>query len=187
MAEEYVIGIDAGTGSVRAGIFDLQGQMVSYAQKEIRIWYPQENFVEQSSADIWAAVCHSVTEAIERGNLAPESVIAISFDATCSLVALDGEDQPVTVSPTGSREQNVIVWMDHRAVEQARRINSLGHEVLKYVGGSISPEQEPPKLLWLKENLPESWNRAAKFLDLADFLTYRSTGVDVRSLCTTVC
>jgi len=46
---------------------------------------------------------------------------------------------------------------------------------------------ETPKLRWLKRNLPDTWSRAGKFLDLADFLTYRSTGVDARSLCTVVC
>ena len=51
----------------------------------------------------------------------------------------------------------------------------------------MSPEMQSPKLLWLKERLPEAFSRAARFLDLPDFLTYRSTGIDVRSLCTTVC
>eukprot|EP01111_Echinosteliopsis_oligospora_P009280 TRINITY_DN2696_c0_g1_i4.p1 TRINITY_DN2696_c0_g1~~TRINITY_DN2696_c0_g1_i4.p1 ORF type:complete len:421 (+),score=119.90 TRINITY_DN2696_c0_g1_i4:561-1823(+) len=46
---------------------------------------------------------------------------------------------------------------------------------------------ETPKLLWLKENLPESWQRTSKYLDLSDFLSYRATGEDVRSLCTVVC
>ncbi len=47
-------------------------------------------------------------------------VRGIGFDATCSLVALDANDKPVTVSPTGKDEQNIIVWMDHRApTEQA--------------------------------------------------------------------
>src|SRR5262249_22291049 len=78
-------------------------------------------------------------------------------------------------------------WMDHRAVEQAARITAGRHDVLRYVGGVISPEMQTPKLLWLKEELPEAFARAAKFLDLPDFLTYRATGVDVRSLCTTVC
>lgn len=105
----------------------------------------------------------------------------------------------MTVSPSGDDQQNIILWMDHRAMEQVKKINATHHKVLDYVGGVVSPEMECPKLLWLKENLPSSWKRAAKFLDLADFLTYRhenvflsidycsSTGVDVRSLCTVVC
>ncbi len=185
--EEHVIGIDVGTGSVRAGIFNLTGKMISHSQKEIKIWCPEENFVEQSSDDIWSAVCFTVKDSLKRANLNPESIIGISFDATCSLVALDADDKPVSVSPTNNPEQNVIVWMDRRAIEQADGINSFGHDVLKYVGGKISPEQEPPKLLWLKDNKTDTWNKAAKFFDLADYLTYKSTGNDARSLCTTVC
>src|SRR5262249_7547531 len=119
--------------------------------------------------------------------LPPAAIGGIGFDATCSLVLLDAHDLPVSASATGRDEWNVIVWMDHRALEQAARINALGHAVLRYVGGVISPEMQTPKLLWLKEELPASFARAARFLDLPDFLTYRATGVDIRSLCTTTC
>lgn len=102
-------------------------------------------------------------------------------------VLLDKDNNPVTVSPTGKDEQNIILWMDHRAMEETHKINATKHEVLKYVGGLISPEMECPKLLWLKNNLPESWSRAARFLDLVDFLTFKATGDDTRSLCTVVC
>jgi FGGY-family pentulose kinase len=117
----------------------------------------------------------------------PEQIKGIGFDATCSLVVLDQHADPVSVSPTGEEEQDVIVWMDHRAMGQADRINATGHGVLQYVGGRMSPEMQAPKLLWLKENLPQTWRRAAMFLDLADFLTFQATGDDTRSLCTTVC
>ncbi len=103
------------------------------------------------------------------------------------MVLLDAEDRPVTVSGSGRDEQNVVVWMDHRALDQAARINTTGHRVLRYVGGTISPEMQTPKLLWLKEHLPASWRRAARFLDLPDFLAYRATGIDTRSLCTATC
>src|SRR6202042_2686300 len=83
--------------------------------------------------------------------------------------------------------QNVVVWMDHRATEQAARINATPHEVLRYVGGGVSPEMQTPKLLWIKEAPPRTWSRTRRFLDLPDFLVYRATGSDVRSLCTTVC
>ena len=87
----------------------------------------------------------------------PERVRGIGFDATCSLVALDAADRPVTVSPSGDDQRNVIVWMDHRAIDQASRISRTGHRVLRYVGGVMSPEMESPKLLWLREHLPETW------------------------------
>ncbi|HEX9657051.1 MAG TPA: FGGY-family carbohydrate kinase [Bacteroidota bacterium] len=193
MPQKYVIGVDVGTGSVRAGVFDIRGNMLAHAQHDIQIWRPQvydlaeEGFVEQSSEDIWSAACCSVRVALGNAGVTADQVAGISYDATCSLVALDARDQPVTVSPTGNPEQNIIVWMDHRAIKQAARINASKHKALRYVGGKISPEMEPPKLLWIKENLKESWNRTSKFLDLADFMTYRSAGIDVRSLCTTVC
>jgi FGGY-family pentulose kinase len=181
------IGIDVGTASARAGIFDDTGRMLATASREIEIWRPEADFVEQSSDNIWQACCRSVRSAMSEAGIEPGRVRGIGFDATCSLVALDSDDRPVTLSPTGEDEQNVIVWMDHRAIEQAERINALGHDVLKYVGGKISPEMETPKLLWLKENMPDTWRRTARFFDLPDFLTYRATGEDVRSLCSTVC
>ncbi|MCH7849683.1 MAG: FGGY-family carbohydrate kinase [Planctomycetes bacterium] len=181
------LGIDVGTGSARAGVFDHQGHLLGTSTHPIRMWRPQPDFVEQSSVDIWRACCTAVQAAVGQAAVSADQIRGIGFDATCSLVALDANDQPVSVSPTGNDERNVIVWMDHRAVEQAQRINATNHEVLRYVGGVISPEMQAPKLLWLKENLPQSWERAAMFFDLPDYLTYRATGDATRSLCTTVC
>lgn len=77
--------------------------------------------------------------------------------------------------------------MDHRAVAQAERINALGHAVLRYVGGRISPEMETPKILWLREKRPATFRAAWQCLDLADFLTWKSTGDLARSTCTVTC
>jgi FGGY-family pentulose kinase len=187
MSGELYLGIDVGTGSVRAGLFDCDGRRLGSASEPIQMWRPQEDFVEQSSEDIWAAAGRAVRAALKEAGASPEVVRGIGFDATCSLVALDVDDRPLTVSPTGSDEQNVIVWMDHRALDQTDRFNATGHRVLEYVGGRVSPEMQTPKLMWLKENLPETWQRTVRFLDLPDFLSYRATGDDTRSLCTTVC
>jgi FGGY-family pentulose kinase len=183
----YYLGIDVGTGSARAGIFDASGTMRGIGVEPIRIWRPQEDYVEQSSDDIWQACGGAVRAALAGAELESRQIRGIGFDATCSLVVLGEGDAPLTVSPTGDDRQNVIVWMDHRAVDQAARITATEHEVLRYVGGIISPEMEPPKLLWLKEHMPDTWKRAVRFFDLPDFLSYRATGVDTRSMCTTVC
>ena len=187
MSDRFFLGVDVGTGSARAGIFDANGKRAGTASHPIQLFRPQEDFVEHSSDDIWRAAGTAVRAALAEAGLKGTDIAGIGFDATCSLVALDKDDAPVTVSPTGKDDQNVIVWMDHRAADQARRINATHHDVLRYVGGVISPEMETPKLLWLKEHLRSSYDRAARFFDLPDFLVYRSTGVDVRSLCSTVC
>lgn len=187
MSDRFYLGIDVGTGSVRAGLFDAAGKRAGMGSHEIRIFRPEEDFVEQSSDDIWRAAGIAVRAALAEAGVAASAVRGIGFDATCSLVALGPNDEPITVSPTGRDEQNVIVWMDHRAMDQTRRINETKHGVLRYVGGLISPEMETPKLLWLKEKLRASFDRTARFLDLPDYLVYRATGNDARSLCTTVC
>jgi FGGY-family pentulose kinase len=185
--ERLYLGVDVGTSSVRAALFDAGGAMRGVAAHPIRLERPREDFAEQSSDDIWAACGAVVRAALMQASATPENVAGIGFDATCSLVALDAHDRPVTVSPTGDDTWNVVVWMDHRATAFAALINETHHEVLRYVGGVVSPEMQTPKLLWLKECLPGTWRRAARWLDLPDFLVYRATGVDVRSLCTTVC
>jgi FGGY-family pentulose kinase len=184
------VGIDVGTGSARAGIFDGRGRRLGMGTATLAIFRPEEDYVEQSSEDIWRACGHALRLAIKEAGFDDDDtarIAGIGFDATCSLVVLGPRDEPITVSPTGRDEQNVMVWMDHRAIDEARVINEGRHDVLKYVGGAISPEMEMPKLLWLKHRLPESWQRAARFFDLPDFLSYRATGIDTRSLCTTVC
>lgn len=181
------LGIDVGTGSARAGLFTADGVMLGSASQAIRMWRPKEDFVEQSSDDIWKACCEATKAALKIANLRGTEVAGIGFDATCSLVALDAQDRPVSVSPSNKDNQNVIVWMDHRSAREANEITAQKHPVLRYVGGTISPEMQTPKLLWLKRNHPNCWKRTARFFDLPDFLTYRATGDDTRSLCSTVC
>jgi D-ribulokinase len=185
--QDHYLGIDVGTGSARAGIFDRTGTMLASAKRDIAIFREAGHVVEQSSNDIWQAVCASVREAVKASGVAPESVKGIGFDATCSLVVLGEGGRPLGVGPSGDDERNIIVWMDHRATEQARRINETGHAVLNYVGGTISPEMETPKLLWLAENKPDIFAQAWQFLDLADFLTWRASGSLSRSVCTVTC
>ncbi|XP_063935374.1 uncharacterized protein LOC108227384 isoform X2 [Daucus carota subsp. sativus] len=180
------LGIDVGTGSARAGLFDESGKLLGSASSPIQIW-KQGDCIEQSSTDIWLAVCSAVKSARSLAKVNANEVKGLGFAATCSLVAVDSDGEPVTVSWSGDARRNVIVWMDHRAVNQAERINSSNSPVLQYSGGAVSPEMQPPKLLWVKENLQESWSMVFRWMDLSDWLSYRATGDDTRSLCTTVC
>lgn len=186
MAELYYVGVDVGTASVRAALVTREGLLKSSAEEPISIWEPQADHYVQSSTEIWEKCCtvvKKVTHGVERSQ-----VRGVGFDATCSLVVLDQSFQPVPVTQDGDAQRNVVMWMDHRAAEQAARITNTGHRVLSRVGGVMSPEMQPPKLLWLKENLKEScWDKATHFFDLPDFLSWKATGSLTRSLCTLVC
>lgn len=184
---EYFIGVDVGTGSARAGVFDPSGAMLASAKRDILIFREAGEIVEQSSADIWRAVCTCVREAVAQSQIDPASVAGIGFDATCSLVVLGEGGAPLSVGPSDDPERNIIVWMDHRATEQAQRINRTEHPVLDYVGGVISPEMETPKLLWLAENRPDTFARAWAFMDLTDFLSWKASDSLARSACTVSC
>src|SRR6266852_974252 len=181
------VGVDVGTSSARAGIFDENGTLLATARHPITVWHDAGSVVEQSSAEIWAACATSVRAAMSESAISPSAVKGIGFDATCSLVVLDAAGGPLTVSASGDVRRNVIVWMDHRAVGEARAVNETQDDVLRYVGGSISPEMEIHKLLWLKRHMPATFGAAGHFFDLADYLSFRATGSTLRSICTLAC
>jgi D-ribulokinase len=181
------IGVDVGTSSARAGVFDERGTLLATARHPITVWHEAGNVVEQSSSEIWLACATAVRTAMAEASLAPSAVQGLGFDATCSLVVLDPGGNPLTISPSGDERRNVIVWMDHRAMAEARAVNETRDDVLRYVGGSISPEMEMPKLLWLKRHLPSTYGKAGHFFDLADFLSFKATGSTTRSICTLTC
>src|SRR5262245_44877210 len=181
------IGVDVGTSSARAGVFDETGTLLAAARHPITVWHETGNVVEQSSSEIWAACAASVRAAMAEAALPSAAVAGVGFDATCSLVVLDASGDPLTVSPSGDKRRNVIVWMDHRASAETRHINSTHDAVLRYVGGSLSPEMQIPKVLWLKKHLPSTYYSAGHFFDLADYLSFQATGSTARSICTLTC
>ncbi|PNT66010.1 FGGY carbohydrate kinase domain-containing protein isoform X4 [Brachypodium distachyon] len=163
------------------GLFDDKGKLLGSASNPIQIW-KEKDCVEQSSTDIWHAVCTAVKSACLLANVGAEDVLGLGFTATCSLVAVGADGSPVSVSWNGDSRRDIIVWMDHRAADQAGRINSQNSVALQFYGGGVYPEMQVPKLLWVKENLQESWSMVSRWMDLGNWLTYRATGDDTRSL-----
>src|ERR1700723_4371628 len=130
--KQAFIGVDVGTSSARAGVFDESGMLLATAKHPIATWHEAGSVVEQSSSDatwheagsvveqsssdIWAACVASVRAAMAEAALPASAVKGIGFDATCSLVVLDAGGNPLSVSTSGDPRGNVIVGMDHRAI-----------------------------------------------------------------------
>uniref|UniRef100_A0A8C8Z5Z9 Carbohydrate kinase FGGY N-terminal domain-containing protein n=1 Tax=Prolemur simus TaxID=1328070 RepID=A0A8C8Z5Z9_PROSS len=95
----YYVGVDVGTGSVRAALVDQSGILLAFADQPIKKWEPQFNHHEQSSEDIWAACC-AVTKKVVQG-IDLSQIRGLGFDATCSLVVLDKQFHPLPVNHEG--------------------------------------------------------------------------------------
>jgi FGGY-family pentulose kinase len=178
---EHLMAVDVGTGSARAGVFDLSGRQLARCVAPISLHQPQHNHLEQNSEEIWDAVCAASQAALASAGIAASSVRAIGFDATCSLVVRDRDGAPLSVSTTGKHEHDTILWMDHRAIDETTECNAVDDPLLERFGGRLSVEMQLPKLLWLKRHKPDTWAAAGLIFDLCDYLTWRATGLDRRS------
>lgn len=164
----YVIGIDAGTGGVRVGIFDVKGRPLFYTTKEWSTTHPKPGWAEQNPDEWWEALVAATRETVHKSGVNINDIVAIGVDGTSStVVCLDKDKKPL---------QQAILWMDNRAASQAKRIFESGHPVLKRSQAGVSAESLIPKVLWLKENRPEVYDKAAFFMEQVDWLNYRLTG-----------
>lgn len=181
MATRYLVAIDVGTRSARAGLFDAEGGLRAAQSAPIELLNPAEHQAVYRMDDIWRAVGLAVRGALDAAPDARGSIAGIAVDATSSThveavggVPLDGD-------------ADVICWMDHRAEAEAEEITATGDRYLDHVGGAVSSEKHLPKLLWLARRRPEAWARVTSVRDLADEIARRMTGVDRHSVCGLAC
>lgn len=174
----YVMGIDVGTSSVRVAIFDLQGEIVIFRDEAYPLYTPNLGWAEQKPEEWWQALCKASRKAIQDSCINPKDIIGISADTTsCTVLLVDENMNPI---------RPAIMWMDVRASQQAKRITETKHPALKYNGyGNVSPEWMPCKALWLKENEPENYKKAAHVIECIDWIMYRLTGRLTASINTT--
>lgn len=140
----HYIGIDVGTGSVRAALVKHDGTLLA-SSTQATVTYRDEHdhrIFEQSTTDIWSGISKVVQAVLKDSKLSAADVKGIGFDATCSLAVTDWNGDPVVVTKGGDLgtigERNIVLWADHRAEEEAELINGTGSIVLDYVGGTMS-------------------------------------------------
>jgi FGGY-family pentulose kinase len=175
----YVLGIDCGTQSLRTVIVDLAGHVVASATQEYPIDFPQVSWAEQRAEDWWDAAKATCRQCLAEGGVKAEEIVGVSVDGTsCTVVVCQKDGTPL---------RPVILWMDQRAHAQAERVTATGHRMLKYVGGSESPEWMLPKALWLKENEAAVYDQADYVAEGTDWLMFRLTGNWAGSLNNVTC
>jgi FGGY-family pentulose kinase len=175
----YVIGVDAGTQSVRTVIFDMEGKPVVFANKSYPTYFPKPGWAEQDVYDCWEAIVSTIKECITNSKIPKNEIIGIAVDGTASTV--------IPVDKDGTPLRRAILWMDSRAHRQAKKISNTNHPILKYVGGKESAEWMVPKCLWIKENEPEIFQKAQYITEITDWLTWKLSNNWTTSICSATC
>ena len=145
LAMEVYFGVDVGTGSVRSAAFDRSGNLVGKpAICDIATHAPRPNFYQQSSRDIWEAVCTTVRQVA--ASFGPENewiVGGIGFDATCSLVLIGRDGNGISVDPDSDEsEWDVILWMVHsQGLPPTQKINCF--ETYRFATRHSEPRKRP--------------------------------------------
>ncbi len=166
----YFMGIDVGTSSVKALIMDGEGTEIGSASRKYDVLKPQMNYAEQDPEEIWEAVKGTLLELSKRYPKETEKLKGISYSGQMhGLVLVDAFGKPVC---------NMIIWQDHRSVDQREKIYSLVpfEEFNRVTLNQLSPGYLVMSLMWVKEHAKEIYDRSALFLLPKDYIRYRMCG-----------
>ncbi len=162
---KYLLGIDVGTTSLKAVVFTQDLQSVKTVKKDYTL-ITKGDFVEFPAEEYWAMVKETLDEMREE-----HEIYALSIDTQCeTLIVTDEKGEPL---------DNAIVWLDNRATAQAEKIKEkFGERKVYEVTGQpeITATWPASKLLWLKEEKKEVFDKIKKVFLLEDWLLYKLTG-----------
>lgn len=168
-----LIGLDIGTTSVKAGVFDASGRQLSSVGREYRISHPAPERAELDAWIYWTSAVEAMRAAL---------AIARRSSGTQPVVAIGVSSQGETVVPVDAAGRPLapaMVWLDNRATAEARDLSERFDDATVYdVTGvpDVNPTWSAAKILWLRRNAPEIFRDAARFLLVEDFLLHRLTG-----------
>jgi ribulose kinase len=172
-----VIGIDGGTESIRARVYDLTGACLGTAAQPYETKFSPGARAEQDPEDWWRGAGLAVRGAIADAKVGAKRVRALAADTTCcSVVALDEH---------GRALRPAIIWMDVRAEAEAAAALATGDPALRVNcdgAGPVSAEWMIPKALWIARNEPDVFERAKTICEYQDFVNLRLTGRRCASL-----
>lgn len=166
----YYLAIDLGTTGCRSILFDERLNAIGSAYEEYGLITPKETWVEQDARLWWEMTLRTAKLAIANSGIDAKDILGISVSSQgITLVPVDREFTPLC---------NALSWLDVRAETQTEKIRSdySEKEFFNITGKKILSSYTLPKLLWLKENMPDVFEKAWKFLMPMDFLIAKLTG-----------
>lgn len=181
---QHILGVDLGTTAIKAALFDADGREVRSHTEEYSLLTPQSGYVELLAQTYVDTFRNAVAQVLDGSSVKAEDVAVLGLSCQGeTLLCLDDQGAPL---------RPVIVWMDTRAAAEAEELEAhFGRSTIHATTGQVSMDAIWPssKLLWLKRNEPDVFERTARFALLKDYIIFRLTGRLVSEdslLCTTI-
>ena len=173
--KRYIVGLDEGTTSARAVVYDVKtNKIVSIAGENFKQYYPQDGWVEQDAEEVYLAQVYSFKKALNQAKIKPQEIISVGLtNQRETVVAFD--------RLTGTPIYNAIVWQCRRTAKEIEKLTDEQRFLIKETTGLVAdPYFSASKMSWILKNVPE-----AKYLlkekrlclgTIDSFITFKLTG-----------
>lgn len=167
---KYLLGIDIGTSGTKTVLFDRGGNPISSSTAEYPLYQPEIGWAEQDPQDWWKAVCITINQVIKDSNINPKSISGIGLSGQMhGLVMLDGD---------GNVLRKSIIWCDQRTAKECVEITEKVGEkrLIDITANPALTGFTASKILWVRNNEPEIYEKCRKILLPKDYIRYMLTG-----------
>lgn len=166
----YLIGTDIGTSGTKTVLFDVSGNTIADALYEYELSQPHNGWAEQNPADWWKAVCLSIHDVITKSGVNTADIKGIGLSGQMhGLVMLDKNDEVIRPS---------IIWCDQRTALECEQITSVigAEKLIEITANPALTGFTVSKIMWVKNNEPENFERCTKIMLPKDYIRYMLTG-----------
>jgi xylulokinase len=166
----FILAHDLGTTGNKATLYNREGQLVGSAFFAYETDYPRTSWAEQNPEDWWQAICASTQKLLALTSIKRDDIACITFSGQMmGCVPLDKDARPL---------RTAIIWADQRAVTQEHWVGERvpPQEIYRITGHRLSASYSLQKILWLRDNQPEIYHAAHKFVHAKDAMVARMTG-----------
>lgn len=168
---DYLLGIDAGTTSMKGILIDGSGRRICLASENYDLVTPDKFRKEINPEKYWYAFTRVVNKILKESEVSVRNVKAVCIDSQGeTLICLDKKGNPL---------RDAIVWLDNRSFREAEKIKSDFNiqEIYDVTGQpEVAATWPATKIMWLRENEPDVFQKTKKYLLVEDYLNYKLTG-----------
>lgn len=166
----YLLGIDIGTSGTKTVLFDESGNTIASALEEYPLYQPHIGWAEQDPEDWWRATYLTVKAVLSKSGVAPEEVKGVGLSGQMHGAVLLDKDCNIL--------RRAIIWCDQRSSLECEQITSIigGKRLVEITANPALTGFTASKVMWVKNNEPQIFEKTKKILLPKDYIRYKLTG-----------